>query len=335
MSSKPGISQGGKAELVPYVTFTTPQEDKTPPTVILTVNNGAETTSSRDVSLFINSYDNITPQSELQMRVSNDGTTWSYWDTATSTWKSGWGPYVAHPGTWTLTEGGGTKYVYVQVRDADGNIGIAAKNIFLLDGTNTPTGAPGSTVTAQAGSAPNLHGHIIIVEGEATQVVQGINATIQLTNLQNATHIMFSHDNILWSHAELIPTGADSFSKSISFPGEGKRKVYVKLRNQNGAESDVITVSYLVDSTPPVIKSLKTSSGATASKTNSIQLYLSAQDSVSKKLFYRINGGAFAPLPDSGLINATLSASGLNNLTVQVIDEAGNMSEEVIRIWKL
>ncbi|MFT9846638.1 S-layer homology domain-containing protein [Aneurinibacillus sp. REN35] len=77
--------------------------DKTPPTGSFTINNGAAFTSSDSVTL------DITESGSTDMRFSNDGSTWSSWETVKST-KS-----------WILTAGDGSKTVHMQLRDDAGN----------------------------------------------------------------------------------------------------------------------------------------------------------------------------------------------------------------------
>jgi WD40 repeat protein len=87
--------------------------DKTPPTGSLTINDGAATTGSTQVNLKIQANDPLSGVAE--MRFSNDGRTWSDWESFQST------------RSWDLTRFGGSsssgpKTVYAQVRDRAGNV---------------------------------------------------------------------------------------------------------------------------------------------------------------------------------------------------------------------
>jgi WD40 repeat protein len=87
--------------------------DKTPPTGSLTINDGAATTGSTQVTLKIQANDPLSGVAE--MRFSNDGRTWSDWEGFQST------------RSWDLTRFGGSsssgpKTVYAQVRDRAGNV---------------------------------------------------------------------------------------------------------------------------------------------------------------------------------------------------------------------
>jgi hypothetical protein len=307
--------------------------DRLAPQVHLTVNNGASTTESQTATLFINAYDNVTPVSQLQMRVSNDGTNWMHLNNNVWTAGSGWGPYAARPPVWTLTPGGGEKTIFVQVRDSDGNIGIASRFIVLVDGTNRPTANVTLAATATAGSAPNLNGHIVNIGGHLMQVVQGNTASLQLDNLQGATHILISHDGALWSAPEALPAGATSVARLLTFPGEGTRAVHIRLRNEFGVESLPVVFRFLVDHTPPSV-TVATQNNATATRSASIGLRVTGTDNLSQRLFFSIGAAPFAELPATGLISAPV-VMGLNEINIRIIDEAGNIAPAVARVWRL
>jgi WD40 repeat protein len=88
--------------------------DKTPPTGSLTINDGAATTGSTQVTLKIQANDPLSGVAE--MRFSNDGRTWSDWESFSST------------RYWDLARYGGSvnqmgpKTVYAQLRDRVGNV---------------------------------------------------------------------------------------------------------------------------------------------------------------------------------------------------------------------
>jgi WD40 repeat protein len=89
--------------------------DKTPPTGSLTINDGAASTYSTTVTLRITANDPLSGVAE--MRFSNDGRTWSDWESFSSTRSD-----------WDLARYGGSvnqmgpKTVYAQLRDRAGNV---------------------------------------------------------------------------------------------------------------------------------------------------------------------------------------------------------------------
>lgn len=91
------------------------------------INAGAAQTDSAAVTLTYTVTDGSPP---LQMRFTNDGTTWSAWE-----------PYSAAK-SWTLTGGAGTKTVWCSFRDAHGNVsgeGLVSDSIELTASGPAPT----------------------------------------------------------------------------------------------------------------------------------------------------------------------------------------------------
>ncbi|MFJ7696755.1 S-layer homology domain-containing protein [Lysinibacillus fusiformis] len=86
------------------------------------INNGAAYTSSPHVTLGMTAKD--TEGEALEMRFSNDGTTWSNWEPSGST------------KNWILSSGDGSKTVYMQLRDTAGNISNLLSDTIVLDTTH-------------------------------------------------------------------------------------------------------------------------------------------------------------------------------------------------------
>jgi large repetitive protein len=118
---------------VPYTTGEVYTIDKTSPTGSLSINGGATITNNTTVTLTTSATD----ASTVQMKFSNDGTSWSANEALAAT-KS-----------WALSAGDGLKTVYVQYTDAAGNAVIYSKTI-TLDQT-----APETTITAGPANPTN------------------------------------------------------------------------------------------------------------------------------------------------------------------------------------
>jgi hypothetical protein len=97
--------------------------DTTKPSASISINNGAQYTDSRSVTLYL-SYSDATSGVD-KCRYKNEGESWTGWGSCSST-KS-----------WTLTEGEGTKKVYYQVKDKARNIREVFDTI-VLDTTPPP-----------------------------------------------------------------------------------------------------------------------------------------------------------------------------------------------------
>ena len=98
--------------------------DNQSPTGTVSINGGAAATNSTSVTLTLTATDAVT--SVTQMRFSNNGNSFSTAET------------FAPTKAWTLSNGAGTKTVYVQFRDAAGNWSTAVTDTIVLD-TTAPT----------------------------------------------------------------------------------------------------------------------------------------------------------------------------------------------------
>lgn len=108
--------------------------DTLAPTGSITINGGATYATSTAVTLNLSASDSGSGMS--QMRFSNDGSTWS-----------GWESYAVTKG-WTLSPGDGTKTVYVQYIDTAGNISTSYSDSIMFDKI-----APSSSVVSPTRSA--------------------------------------------------------------------------------------------------------------------------------------------------------------------------------------
>jgi hypothetical protein len=106
-------------------TFTTP--DCVPPTGNVSINGGAASTTSSNVTLTLAATD-VT--GVTKMRFANDGATWSTWTAYATT------------ANWALANGTGTRTVSAQFKDAAGNISTAATDSITVSapdpGDTTP-----------------------------------------------------------------------------------------------------------------------------------------------------------------------------------------------------
>lgn len=113
--------------------------DKTAPSGSFTINNGAATSSSTQVTLSIAATDNL---GQIQMRIANDNEAWSNWQPYTSTLN------------WTLPNGNGQKKVLLELRDEAGNVGMASASITLniKSSDGAESGGSGSSGSGVNGS---------------------------------------------------------------------------------------------------------------------------------------------------------------------------------------
>lgn len=102
----------GTGFIIDSLQIGSPGPENQKPAGTFSINNGADTVSSRNVTLHITGSD---PESDpMEMRFSHDNGLWSDWE-----------PFAATK-AWTLTEGEGSKMVFMQLRDSEGNLADTA-----------------------------------------------------------------------------------------------------------------------------------------------------------------------------------------------------------------
>ncbi len=218
--------------------------DTTAPSGSILINGGAAYTTSTAVNLTLSASDG--GSGVYQMRFSNDNATWSSWE-AYSTSKN-----------WTLTDGDGTKLVYVQYSDNAGNISASFSDTIILDAT-----APGGT---------------IMINGGATYAGSpDVSLTLFASDSGSGVYQMrFSNDNATWSSWE--PYGT---SKSWTLTGgDGTKTVYVQYSDIAGNISGSFSDSIILDTIPPS-GTILINGGAAYSNSTIVTLTLSASDAGS------------------------------------------------------
>lgn len=178
------------------------------PTGTMTINNGLASTSTPNVTLTMTAMD--IEGEAIEMRFSNDGITWSGWEPNIST-KS-----------WTLSNGDGSKTVYMQLKDTAGNLSNVFSDTIVLD-TTPPviTGVANSGVyntdvtisfnegTATLNGAPFTSGTIVKSTGNYTLVVTD--------SVGNTTTVAFAIDKVLPQAVEVTikSTNLDSTKAKV------------------------------------------------------------------------------------------------------------------------
>ncbi len=110
--------------------------DTTPPTGTIIINNNRSATNTPNVTLALTWDDGVGGSGVSRMRFSNDGATWSAWETLAAT------------RAYTLPGGDGHKTVRVQYLDKANNRSAVYSDYILLD-TTAPTGG----ITINSGAA--------------------------------------------------------------------------------------------------------------------------------------------------------------------------------------
>lgn len=255
------------------------------------INSGAAYTGSTSVTLTLSD----SGGGAVQMRFSNDGASWTSWETYRTT-KS-----------WTLSSGDGTKNAYVQFKNNVGTILPSSSDTIVLD-TGQPTGS------------------VLVNSGDPYTASTSVTLTLSATDGgSGVSQMRFSNDNSTWSAWETYQTSKAWTLSSSS----GTRTVYVQFKDGVGNNSPSRTDTIVLDTTPPNC-SVNINSGAQYATSTSVTLTLSASDSLSGVSQMRCSNdgstwSAWAPYQTSQSWTLT-SGDGLRTVYAQFKDGAGNAS---------
>ena len=215
-----------------------------------------------------------------------------------------WLPYTPNR-TFSLSAGNGTKTVYAIFRDGANNQTIAVNDTIVLD--TTPISTPFVTIQADATSSTTV--------------------TVNLA----ASNI----DEMWLSESSTFATGAwEPYvgTKNVTFTaGDGVKTLYAKFKKTSGAESVVVSDSYILDTVGPILPSVRVNNGAAVVSSAIVTLNLSAVDSTSGLAVYRLNTvNDFALIPDTGYqtndVYTLPARDGVKTLWVIYGDRAYNYS---------
>ena len=262
--------------------------DGTAPTGSVSVNAGATYTNVTAVMLTLSASD--TGGSGLsQMRFSNDGVTFSAWET------------YATSKSWTLASGDGVKTVYVQFRDNANNVSTSYSDDIALDGT-----APTGSVSVNAGATYTNVAAVMLTLSASDTGGSGLS------------QMRFSNDGVTFSAWETYAT-----SKSWTLaPGDGVKTVYVQFRDNANNVSTSYSDAITLDSTAPTT----TNSAAAGAVYSGAQLFtLTPTDSGSgvASTWYQLDGGAWT-LGSAIAVAAPASGSALHTVNWYSVDVATN-----------
>ena len=212
----------------------------------ISINTGATTTHSRNVSLALSSTDAVNVVSEMCISNTETCTDWIQYATTQA---------------WTLAEGDGTKTVYARFKDAQGNATVTpVHDEIILDAT-----APTGTVSINGTDAN-------------TKLVA---ATLTLSALDDSEVTQMCISNTATCAGG---TGWITYDVSKAWTltsGDGVKTVNVWFKDEwdNATAVDSpITDTILLDTTAPASGSISIASGATATASTAVTLTLSATD---------------------------------------------------------
>lgn len=286
-------------------------EDSQTPAVTLTINEGAESTTSNQVSLTITVSDNADLPQQTMMSFSNDGSQWSDWEAYSAT------------KNWNITAGSGgvnnpgIKKVYARILDQAQNVGRATAEIGYNPNPPVITAAVANSVSGT-------------YRGQPVKYVASDLLDLSLADL-NGNKVRYDTGMGAWSDWQTF-----GGSQSILLPkSSGICKVRIQVKDSYGIPVQPVDLTVVIDNEAPVISSLRTVSGAEATTGNTIRAKVDVSDNLSMSFQYSTDGTSYQALPGSGEILLPVLSPGANTITVYIKDEAGNVANKSISIRKL
>ncbi|MBU4032389.1 MAG: hypothetical protein KKH41_03420 [Candidatus Thermoplasmatota archaeon] len=292
--------------------------DTTVPTGSIIINSGSAWVSSTSVTLGL-TYSDGSGCGVYQVRYSNDGSTWTAWESPSAT------------KAWTLTSGDGTKTVYYQIKDNGGWTSTTYSDTIGLD-TTAPTGS------------------IIINSGSAW--VSSTSVTLGLTYSDGSGcgvyQVQYSNDGSTWTAWE-SPSATKAWTLTS---GDGTKTVYYQIKDNAGWTSTTYSDTISLDTTAPTASIMINNDaryvGGELVYPNPVTLNIYATDNVLQSgvsqyrykragynpimsTYYEGDWSAWFPWPNpsttsiSPIIDLGKGVWGLRIVYLQVMDNAGNI----------
>jgi hypothetical protein len=285
------VDKAGNNESIKSVSI---KIDRNPPTGQVSINNNAQYTSSRIVTLTTSAQDGQ-GSGVAQMRFRNQGDSWSSWIN-----------YTTSPTSWPLQNGDGNKRVYAQFKDEAGSTSPETYDEIILD-TRAPT------------TSASLSGTF----GENNWFTSSATISLESTDNYSVNYTNWRINNGPWN----------PYTSSLSISAEGTNIFEFYSVDKAGNEETTQSVSVKIDKTAPTA-SVLINNGDTYSSTTLVILSLNYSDAASgvSKVRYSNDGIWDTEAWENPAINKywnLTSGDGKKTVYYQTKDYAGKLSPVV------
>lgn len=202
--------------------------DMTPPVVSIAINNGDDSTSDPSIQITLNVYDDYTNVSEMKMRYSWDGSSWTAWEAL----KLNFWLMMSPSNPPAVAE---TKRVFVQVQDLSENVGNSSDSIIYVADTK-------ESLVKSTSKKDTIPPSISIETADGRTATQsGANVPIAVKATDNITpmeQLRISTDQgSTWKSYERIV--------NIKVTGSGMQSIYVLVKDLNDNTADDFVQLYV------------------------------------------------------------------------------------------
>ncbi len=299
--------------------------DQTTPTVDVTLNGGASSTSSTSVTVGVTVSDPVAQQNTAltwQTRYSTDGgQAWSAWQSE--------GSAVNWSTAWTIPGGAsGERTVLAQVENNDNNLGQGGATIYYA----APGTGGGASLPAGAGSGAIACTWPVNGSNVPATCVTSNEVTVPLTPPAGATEMRISLDDATWG-----PWEATASSVAVDLGSSaGAKTVWLQYQDASGTVTSESPVYYVYDPAAPSVQASWAGNASATDSSGHATLNLQAADDVGTTgmtVTVTENG---AQLYSGALQNSlplTLTGSGYQMVQVTATDPAGNQTSAQLGIY--
>lgn len=310
------------------------ESDMSGPTAHMVVNNGNKTVNQNTFPIQIRAFDNLTSEDKLTYQISvGDNKFKKLTYSSSNVYTINLGDFVTNPAS-------GSYNIFLRVIDESFNTGMATDTIYYIPLSEVPS--PGTGGVSAGSGAPGGLSVKDFSGGGALQFITYRGAptwiskeNMALLDFSGATYPYFQikYGEAAWSEITPISTPY----KILLGSNQGRHPILMRYCNNLKVPGNQQEFFILVDAEGPTVQ-VKTENSSTLTRTGNINLKVTAQDAVTAKedlTYCFTEAGTYQALPASGIVTKSGMSQGLNQITVYVKDQAGNIGSSTVDVWHI
>jgi len=302
----------------PVNSVQTLDRDNVAPVVSLLINNGERVLSAAVLPVKLIAADNRTSAAILTYSYSFNNGAWS----APVTGGTSNGILNLNLAHGLMSSG--ELALQLRVYDEDGNVGIASGTLYYQNAAELPNVPMDISITEAADNEALTSGYL---HGVSVLFCRSSAVSIDMAS-ENEPFYQFSTD-----YAPYSTPLAKAEKIDVHLGAEGLHTLKLRLLNAAGVGGAETVLKIIVDKTPPVFQA-RFAVWKTITTNSTEAVVLDVCDNISALFQYRIADGSWQSLPADGQVLVPLSA-GLNDIRIEIKDEAGLTAQNFLRIWKI
>ncbi len=268
------------------------------PLIGIRINDGARFTNNTTVEVEIKSMktpDNLIAEMQIGLNANLSDVKWQ--------------PYSTDKIKLQISPGDGEKTIYARLKDKAGNISPVESNKIVLD------------------TKPPINCKLVLNKGEK-YTNDKLGRVLLNAFAEEASEMMVSN------FSDFNQAKWENYVRTkkwiIDLRGNGEKTVYAKFRDGAGNESEVVSTSIILDTTPPTAGSITVDNGDKFTNSRQVKLNIQCEDAIKVRIVDRNHAEImdYKPEADGTMhVNWQLdSIQGPKTIRVYFLDEAENTS---------